>query len=124
MSDRKFETIKKAVSMEGKDIGGFNVRARFAVLWINLEPIGRGNGIQFKRIANEDRLPPSYFNAIERGVRRALQRDGQEGFPVTDVRCSIDGCYHPVDSKNADYDGLAFRTTVDALRKAGTKAVE
>lgn len=124
MSDQKFDTIKSAVQQEGKKIQRINNRAHYAHMWLHLDPLDRGQGIQFARIASEERLPSNLVRAIESGVRRALQRDGQEGYPVTDLRCSIDGSFHPVDSRESDYDEVAFRTTIEALGRAGTRRVE
>jgi elongation factor G len=123
MSNQKFETIKRPVHLEGKKIQRINNCGHYAHMWLSFEPLAQGKGIEFIHTINEEKLPSNFIKAIEAGVRRALQRDGQEGQPVTDLRCSIDGSFHPSDSQETDYDQIAFQTTVEALRKVGTKSV-
>lgn len=118
----KFETLKKRVELEGKKIRQVAGRAHYAHLWLRLEPGERGSGIQANHRA---RLPSNIIAAAEKGIRRALKRDGQEGFPITDIRFSIfDGSFHEVDSSESDYDEVGFQATVEAIRKVGTVAID
>lgn len=121
----KFETIKKAIELEGKKIRRTAGRAHYAHLWLRFEPAELNSGVQASHSVTEARLRPKFVAAAEQGIRRALSREGQEGFPITDIRFSIfDGSFVEIDSSEMDYDEVGFQTTIEAIRKVGTTTID
>jgi elongation factor G len=89
------------------------------------QPIARGQGVLFEHSRAEKDLPSMLVAATERGFRRALEREDQLGGPVVDIRCTlINGFYHEEDSHESDFEEVGFKTTVEALQKAGTRPVD
>ena len=85
---------------------------QFGEVFLRIEPLARGAGIEFVDQVKGGTIPGQYLPAVEKGVRQALQGGVIAGFPVRDVRVTVyDGKYHSVDSKD-----IAFAT-------AGRKAV-
>ncbi len=85
---------------------------QFGEVFLRIEPLERGAGIEFVDQVRGGTIPGQYLPAVEKGVRQALEGGVIAGFPVRDVRVVVyDGKYHSVDSKD-----IAFAT-------AGRKAV-
>ncbi|MEX2247472.1 MAG: elongation factor G [Dehalococcoidia bacterium] len=100
------ETIKSSARAEGRLVRQTGGRGQFAVARLELEPLERGTGFEFKNAVVGGEVPREYIPAIEQGVRAALESGVVAGYPVIDVRVAVTGGdYHPVDSSE-----MAFRT--------------
>ena len=85
-----------------KQSGG---HGQFGDVVIEVKPLPRGGGIEFKEKISGGVVPKQWIPAVEAGVRDATVK-GPLGFPVVDVMVTlIDGSYHTVDSSE-----IAFRT--------------
>ncbi len=119
------ETVTQPADAEGrykKQTGG---HGQFGVVHLRIEPLGRGEGFQFRDEVVGGAIPRQYIPAVEKGVLEAMDQGGQFGFPVVDVAVTCDdGKYHSVDSSEMSFKmagALAFRT---ALEKAGPVVLE
>ncbi|MGB6066585.1 MAG: elongation factor G [Desulfomonilaceae bacterium] len=93
------ETIKGKAKVEGKLKKQTGGRGQFAVAWLELEPLGRGQGFEFVDKIVGGVIPRQYIPAVEKGVVEAMQGGALAGYPVIDVRVTVfDGKYHDVDS--------------------------
>ncbi len=93
------ETIKGKAKVEGKLKKQTGGRGQFAVAWLELEPLGRGQGFEFVDKIVGGAIPRQYIPAVEKGVIEAMQGGALAGHPVIDVRVTVfDGKYHDVDS--------------------------
>jgi elongation factor G len=83
----------------------------FAEVWLRVEPLERGKGIEFHNKVFGGAISASYVASAEKGIRSITDRGVIAGYPVVDVKVEIyDGKEHPVDSKDV------------AFQKAGREA--
>ena len=93
------ETIKDRAKVEGKLKKQTGGRGQFAVAWLELEPLPRGQGFEFVDKIVGGVIPRQYIPAVEKGVNEAMVGGALAGYPVVDVRVTVfDGKYHDVDS--------------------------
>ena len=103
---------------EGRFVRQTGGHGQFGHVWLELEPLERGDGIVFKNAIPGGRVPKEYVPAVEKGVREALSNGPVAGYPLVDLKVTlVDGSYHPVDSSE-----LAFRSAgVMAIREGARK---
>jgi elongation factor G len=93
------ETIKGRAKIEGKLKKQTGGRGQFAVAWLELEPMPRGQGFEFVDKIVGGVIPRQYIPAVEKGVQEAMTAGSLAGCPVVDVKVTVfDGKYHDVDS--------------------------
>jgi elongation factor G len=93
------ETIKGKAKVEGKLKKQTGGRGQFAVAWLELEPLPRGQGFEFVDKIVGGVIPRQYIPAVEKGVVESMTGGALAGYPVIDVRVTVfDGKYHDVDS--------------------------
>lgn len=93
------ETIKGKSKVEGKLKKQTGGRGQFAVAWLDVEPLPRGQGFEFVDKIVGGVIPRQYIPAVEKGVVESMGGGALAGFPVIDVRVTVfDGKYHDVDS--------------------------
>ena len=113
-------TISRAADLRyrlPKQSGG---AGQFAEVKIEITPLPRGTGIQFRDAVRGGTVPKPYITAVEAGVREAL-RIGCDGHPVVDVAVQLhDGKHHVVDSSDYAFRMAGQNATRLALEKAGT----
>ncbi len=109
------ETIKGKASLQSrykKQTGG---RGQFGDVWIELEPMPRGQNFEFVDKIVGGVVPRQYIPAVEKGVREAMVEGVLAGYPVIDVRVTLfDGSYHSVDSSE-----MAFKIAASMGFKKG-----
>ena len=107
------ETIRKIGDGEGKYIRQTGGRGQYGHCLIRLEPLGRGEGFEFKSEIKGGAIPQEYVPAIEKGIKEKMENGVMAGFPMVDMRAVVyDGSYHEVDSSE-----MAFKI-------AGSMALE
>jgi len=99
------ETIKKPVlNVRGRHKKQSGGHGQFGDIVIDVKPLPRGTGFQFKEVITGGAVPRNYIPSVEEGVTDALKH-GPLGFPVVDLAVTLtDGSYHAVDSSD-----MAFR---------------
>ncbi|MBF0311049.1 MAG: elongation factor G [Magnetococcales bacterium] len=114
------ETLRRKVRVQGrikKQSGG---RGQFADCWVEMEPLGRGEGFVFEDRIVGGAIPRQFIPSVEKGIRESLAHGVVGGYPVVDVRVAlVDGGYHSVDS--SDY---AFKSAGAAAFKQGMEQGE
>ena len=113
------ETLTKTYRSEGRFVRQTGGHGQFGHVVLDLEPLDRGEGIQFQNSIKGGAIPQEYISAVEKGVREALDNGPLGGYPLVDLKVSlVDGSYHQVDSSE-----LAFRSAgVLAIREGARKA--
>jgi elongation factor G len=113
------ETIAQLAKGEGRFVRQTGGRGQFGVVWLEVEPLPRGSGIQFVNKLVGGAIPKEYVPAVEQGVREALDTGVLAGYPVIDVKVTlVDGQYHPVDSSELAFKMAGSLGIQEALKKA------
>lgn len=114
------ESILESVVSEGKfekEIGGEN---HFGHVFLKLEPLPRGEGIQFVNTLKEESMIPSeYIKDIEEGAREATLGGTLAGYPLVDIKIIlIDGSYREGVSSPLAYKIAASTALREGCQKA------
>ena len=111
------ETIRNKVKVQGKFIRQSGGRGQYGDVWLEMEPLEAGKGIEFESKIVGGVVPKEYIKPIEEGVREAAQSGILAGYPVIDFKATlVDGSYHEVDSSE-----MAFKIAGSMAFKEGCK---
>lgn len=92
------ETIRRGASEHGRYKRQTGGHGQFGDVHLDIKPLPRGSGIQFKETIVGGSVPRQYIPGVEAGVRDYMKQ-GPLGFPVVDVSVTLtDGSFHTVDS--------------------------
>lgn len=110
------ETItRKAEKVEGKLKKQTGGKGMFGVCYLTVEPLPRGEGVEFVDEIVGGSIPRNLIPAVEKGVHESAAAGPLAGYPVVDVRVRcIDGKHHSVDSNE-----MAFKLAGSFGFKAG-----
>ncbi len=98
------ETVTGAARAEGRFVRQTGGHGQFGHVWMDIEPLERGGGIQFESKISGGAIPTEFIPAVEEGAREALVSGPISGFPVVDAKLTlIDGSYHEVDSSKISF---------------------
>ena len=112
---------KESVTSLGKAEGKFEHpttagKSQYGHVWLQVEPLDRGDGFQFVSCIAEDVIPAAILPAIEKSVHDSLDAGTLIGFPIVDLKVSlIDGSYRDDDSTEQAFGvaaAMAFRRAV------------
>ena len=111
------ETIRKTTTAEGKFVRQSGGHGQYGHVIIEMEPLDRGEGVQFENKIRGGSIPTEFISSVEDGIRGALKNGPKSGFPVIDLLVRlIDGTYHDVVSSKVSFEiagSMATRTAVD-----------
>jgi elongation factor G len=92
---------------------------------IALQPLERGSGIQFENKIVSGAIPREYIPAVEKGVREAAESGVLAGFPVTDLKVTLnDGSFHEVDSSEMAFKMAATFAFKEGIQKGSPVLLE
>ena len=126
------ETISGKADVEYKHIKQTGGRGQYGHVKIRikpLEPVMEGKK-QKNNVDREDHfefinnikggvIPQEYIQPVKKGIKEAMERGIQAGFPVVDVSVELyDGSYHDVDSSEIAFKLAAINAMQEALRQA------
>ncbi len=120
------ETIKRAVkgvdTRLKRQTGGAGM---FAHVVVDLEPLSPGSGFQFVDAVKGGKVPREFIPAVEKGMRDALDGGVLAGYPLVDLRATLDdGSSHAVDSSEMAFRIVGSMALQDAAKQAGVKLLE
>ncbi|MBI2444747.1 MAG: elongation factor G [Candidatus Magasanikbacteria bacterium] len=119
------ETIRSTAEAEGKYIKQTGGRGQYGHCYLRVEPLPRGTGFEFVDDIKGGIIPREFVPAIEKGVKEAVTRGIQAGYPVVDVRVTCyDGSYHEVDSSEIAFKMAGSFAFQDACKKASPVMLE
>ena len=120
------ETISRPVQgVEGRFVRQTGGRGQYGHVVIDVEPLERGEGFVFEDNIVGGAIPREYIPAVRAGIEEALETGGPAGFPVVDVKVSLnDGSYHEVDSSEMAFKIAGSMAIQEALRRAGSVVLE
>jgi len=112
------EAIRNSVKAEGRFVRQTGGRGQFGHVWLEVEPLGPGGGLQFETRVVGGTVPKEYFKPVEQGVREAVESGALAGYPVVDLKATLyDGSYHEVDSSEMAFKVAGSMALKEALRK-------
>ena len=98
------ETVTSRARSEGRFVRQTGGHGQYGHVWMEIEPLGRGGGIQFENRIRGGAIPTEFISSVEAGAREALVSGPLSGFPVVDAKMTlIDGSYHEVDSSKMSF---------------------
>ncbi|CAN1212071.1 elongation factor G [Tumidithrix helvetica PCC 7403] len=113
------ETIRKATSSHGRYKHQSGGHGQFGDVYLNIQPLARGEGFQFSETIVGGAVPRQYIPGVETGVREYLSK-GSLGFPIVDIAVTLtNGSYHSVDSSEQ-----AFKQAARLAMQEGMKQCE
>jgi elongation factor G len=119
------ETIKAAAGAEGRFVKQTGGRGQYGHVVVDVSPGEHGKGLEFVNKVVGGAVPREYIIPVEKGVREAMDSGILAGYPVVDVKVTLnDGSYHEVDSSEIAFKiagSMAFR---EACRKASPVLLE
>ncbi|MBS3955569.1 MAG: elongation factor G [Methylomicrobium sp.] len=105
-----------------KQTGG---AGQFGEVFLRVEPLERGEGIDFVDAVKGGTIPGVFMPAVEKGVRQALEAGVLAGFPLIDLRVTVyDGKTHAVDSKEIAFVTAGRYAVIEAIRAAKPLVLE
>jgi elongation factor G len=119
------ETITKPVRVEGKFIRQTGTKSQFGHVWLELEPLPKGQGVAFESRIKFGAIPKEMIPAVERGAMDAAGSGILAGYPLTDVRIVlVDGSYDPDTSAELAFQVAASMAVRDGVEKAAPVLLE
>jgi len=113
------ETIKKVAEAEGKYIRQSGGRGQYGHVWLRVEPLERGKGIEFVDQIRGGVVPREFIPAVEKGIREAADKGVIAGFPLIDTKVALyDGSFHEVDSSEAAFKIAGSIAMQEAVKRA------
>ena len=82
------ETIRNKVKVQGKFIRQSGGRGQYGDVWLEMEPLEPGKGIEFESKIVGGVVPKEYIKPIEEGVREAAESGILAGYPVIDFKAT------------------------------------
>ncbi len=113
------ETITVPARGEGRFETQGTGKEQYGHVVVELEPAGRGEGVSFESLVDEEDIPGAYIEAIEKGVRDSLDSGPLIGYPVLDVRVKLVGGSY--DEERSTEMAFGVAATI-ACRKAAAEA--
>lgn len=119
------ETIRKTCSsIHGRYKHQSGGHGQFGDVYLDIQPLSRGEGINFKQSIVGGVVPKQYIPGVEMGVREYLSH-GPLGFPVVDVAITLtNGSYHSVDSSEQAFKQAARLAMQEGMPKCEPTLLE
>jgi len=119
------ETITRSTDIDythKKQSGG---SGQFARIKMTVEPGEKGEGFIFESKVVGGNVPKEYIPGVEKGLKSVLGAGIVAGFPVEDIKVTLnDGAYHEVDSSAIAFEIAGRMGLREALRAAGSILLE
>ncbi|MFH1223477.1 MAG: elongation factor G [Pseudomonadota bacterium] len=111
------ETVKKSVRVQGKHKKQSGGHGQYGDCWIKMEPLPRNKGFEFVDAIVGGVIPRNFIPSVEKGIVKTMDRGFVGGYPVIDVRVTLDdGSYHDVDSSDMAFQiagSMAFKNAIE-----------
>ena len=119
------ETITKEAEGEGKYIKQSGGRGQYGHCYLRVEPKEPGEGFEFENKIKGGVIPNEYIPAIEKGIKEAMDKGIQAGYPVVDLKATVyDGTYHEVDSSEMAFKVAGSMALTASAKKASPVILE
>jgi elongation factor G len=119
------ETIKgTAQNVEGRFVRQTGGAGQYGIVYIDVEP-APGEGFDFVNKVKGGSIPTEFIPAVEKGVEEAMENGPKAGYPMVDVRVTLDdGKYHDTDSSELAFKVAGSLALKEAARRANPVLLE
>ncbi len=113
------ETIRgTAEKVEGRFVRQTGGSGQYGIVYIDVAP-APGEGFDFVNKVKGGAIPTEFIPAVEKGVEEALENGPRAGYPMVDVRVTLqDGKYHDTDSSEIAFKVAGSLALKEAVRRA------
>lgn len=119
------ETIRKAISAEGKFVRQSGGKGQYGHVVVEVEPTEEGSGFEFVSKIVGGTIPKEYIPSAEQGMKEACESGILAGYPVIDLKVTLtDGSYHDVDSSEMAFKIAGSMAMKEAVMKASPVLLE
>lgn len=119
------ETIAKQAQALGRHVKQTGGHGQYAIAHIRVEPGERGSGFEFVDKIVGGAIPNQFIPSVQKGVDKALTEGALAGYPVVDVKVTLDdGKFHPVDSSDLAFQLAGAHGFKEAALSAGVVLLE
>ncbi len=119
------ETIAAHTKVEYRHKKQSGGHGQFGHVWLELEPLSRGEGFAFDSKIVGGVVPREYIPSVEKGVQKSLSGGVVAGFPVVDLKVTlVDGSYHSVDSSGMSFEIAGAYAFSKGVREANPVLLE
>jgi elongation factor G len=119
------ETITQPTDILYRHVKQTGGKGQFAEVSIRVEPMTRGTGLEFVDKITGGAIPKEFIKPVEEGVRRAMEAGVVAGYPVVDVKVTLeDGKFHEVDSSEMAFKMAGFMAFKQACNKGRSILLE
>ena len=119
------ETIGAFTKVEYKHKKQSGGHGQYGHVWLELEPLSRGEGFEFGQKVVGGSVPREYIPSVEKGVQKAMADGAVAGFPIVDLRATlVDGSYHSVDSSGICYEIAGRQALTKGIKQASPVLLE
>ena len=113
------ETITQASESETRFEQLLEGKEQFAICRISIEPLKTGGGFEFENKLSIDHVPKTFVDAIEQGIRDAMNNGVVAGFSLIDIKATLKSAKYMAEISTE----LAFSIVgLNALRDCALKA--
>jgi elongation factor G len=113
------ETITRQVQAEGEFTIQRGAKSQYAKVVLELRPLAKGQGFEFRNQVPPEALPATYVNCVEAACREALSGGILAGYPLVDLGATLVGAVY--DETQAS-EGAFYSAASSAFRNALHKA--
>ena len=120
------ETIGTPTRVEYKHKKQSGGHGQYGHVWLELEPLPRGEGFQFAAKVVGGSVPREYIPSVEKGIQKRLPDGGPvAGHPIIDLKATlVDGSYHTVDSSGICFEIAGSQALTKGVQQAGPILLE
>ena len=98
---------------------------QFAKIDYSIEPQEAGEGFAFESKVVGGNVPREFWPAVEKGFKKSIEKGPQAGYPVVDVKFTLnDGAFHAVDSSAVAYEIAAKAAYRQSMPKGRPEILE
>ena len=119
------ETITTPVRTEGRFVRQTGGHGQYGHVWLELEPLTKGEGYVFVDETSNGVIPKQYIPAVDHGVQEAMESGVLAGYPVVDVRVRlVDGSFHKEDSSSPAFKIAGSMALRNGVQRANPVLLE
>jgi elongation factor G len=119
------ETVTQPTDILYRHVKQTGGKGQFAEVSIRVEPMTRGTGLEFVDKIVGGAIPKEFIKPVEEGVRRAMEAGVVAGYPVVDVKVTLeDGKFHEVDSSEMAFKMAGYMAFKQACSKGRSILLE